>query len=297
MTSAVVVGAFACPACRSVFGQDAVRTTCLGCGRSFEKKDGIPVLVVEDETRDDAQAAYFDDAVDAEFEIERPRGLPRLYAWLLREKFRRGVVGLDLHGASALVVCGGSGMDAEFLAGAGAHVVSSDLSLGAARRAHERARRHGVRFEAIVADIERLPFADRSMDVVYVHDGLHHIHDPMAGLREMARVARKAVCVTEPADALVTSVAVKVGLALDREEAGNRVARLRLDEVRDTFERDGFRIARARRYAMFYRHEPGPAMRVLSRAPLLPLAVSGFRLADLVLGGIGNKLVVQAVRR
>ena len=296
MTGPVVLETFACPACRASISDGPGALACSGCGRAFRIEDGIPVLIVEDESRDEGQARYFDAAVDAEFEIERPSGRPRLYAWLLREKFRRGVAGLDLREASALVVCGGSGMDAEFLAGAGARVVTSDLSLGAARRALERARRHGVSFDAIVADVERLPFADRSVDVVYVHDGLHHIDDPLAGLREMARVARKAVCVTEPADALVTSLAVKAGLALEREEAGNRVARLRLDEVRDTLEREGFRIARARRYAMFYRHVPGPAMRALSRAPLLPLAANGFRLADLVLGGLGNKLVVQGLR-
>ncbi len=294
--STVLGGVFACPACHSSLDADAVRTRCPGCGRGFESEDGIPVFVVEDETHDADQAAYFDDAVDAEFETERPSGLPRLYAWLLREKFRRGVAGLDLHGASALVVCGGSGMDAEFLAGAGAHVVSSDLSLGAARRARERACRHRVSFEAIVADVERLPFADRSVDVVYVHDGLHHIEDPLAGLREMARVARKAVCVTEPADALVTSLAVKVGLALEREEAGNRVARLRLEDVRRVLEAEGFRVARASRYGMFYRHEPGPAMRMFSRPLFFRLATHGFGLANALLGRAGNKLSVVAVR-
>jgi ubiquinone/menaquinone biosynthesis C-methylase UbiE len=44
-----------------------------------------------------------------------------------------------------------------------------------------------------VADAERLPFPDRSIDVVYVHDGLHHLARPEAGLAEMTRVARLAV--------------------------------------------------------------------------------------------------------
>ena len=48
----------------------------------------------------------------------------------------------------------------------------------------------------IVADIEHLPFTDRSFDVVLVHDGLHHLEQPRTGLTEMARVASHWVSVT-----------------------------------------------------------------------------------------------------
>ncbi|MCA1571279.1 MAG: class I SAM-dependent methyltransferase [Chloroflexi bacterium] len=41
------------------------------------------------------------------------------------------------------------------------------------------ARRGG----AVVADVEHLPYADRSLDMVYVHDGLHHLSDPMVSPR------------------------------------------------------------------------------------------------------------------
>jgi hypothetical protein len=48
---------------------------------------------------------------------------------------------------------------------------------------------------------------------------------------------------------------------------------------------------------MVYRHEPGRAARLLSSRPLRPVvrfAIDGF---NALLGGIGNKLTVQAVRR
>src|SRR5205807_314906 len=135
------------------------------------------------------QANFFDREEAAEFEIIRPHGTPALYRWLLEEKFRRGVAGvisaLRGSGAMALVVCGGSGMDAEFLTSTGARVITSDISIGAAQRARERARRYGLPIMAIVADVERLPFRDRAVDLVYVHDGLHHLADPQNGLREM----------------------------------------------------------------------------------------------------------------
>ena len=91
----------------------------------------------------------------------------------------------------------------------------------------------------------RSRFATRSVDVVYVHDGLHHLDDPLAGLAEMARVARSAVCVSEPARAGITALAVRAGLALEREEAGNRVGRLDAEAVRPSFANEVSPSARA----------------------------------------------------
>ena len=285
--------ALRCPACES----DLQVLTCTACGRVYELRDGVPILVVHDAGEHAAaQARWFDEAVDPEWEIERPHGSPRFHRWLLAEKFRRSVTGLDLRGTSVLAVCAGSGMDAEFLARAGATVVAADISSGAAARTAERVRRFDLHVIPVVADVERLPFADRSVDVVYVHDGLHHLEDPIAGLREMARVARRAVCVSEPAQAAVTRAAVRAGIALEREEAGNRVARLTSADVVRVLAKDGFRVVRAERYGMFYRHEPGWPSRVLSSPGLFQLAKLGFRAANAVFGRFGNKLAVVAVR-
>jgi len=287
-----VIAELVCPACRGRL----VELACTDCGSAYEVIDGIPILISGDSESAAQQAAFFDDADDPEFEIERPFGLPGLYTWLLHEKYRRGTHGVSLRDRSALVVCGGSGMDAEFLARSGAEVISSDISLGAAKRALERSRRHGVPISAIVANAERLPFVDRSVDVVYVHDGLHHLENPLDGLAEMARVARHAVCVTEPSQAAVTALAVKLGISENVEEAGNRVARLTLSEVREILEGQSFRVARAQRYAMFYRHEPGPVMKGLSVPVVFLAARLAYRMANAVLAPVGNKLVVTAVR-
>jgi SAM-dependent methyltransferase len=287
---------FACPVCRGVFSGSGGSFECTGCGRHFTVEDGIPVLLAEGDSQRGAQMKYFDDEVDEEFEIERPTGTPRLYEAILREKFRLATRSVELRGAQVLVICGGSGMDAEFLAEAGANVVSSDVSLGAGRRARERAQRHGVDFSVVVADAEHLPFRDGSFDVVYVHDGLHHIDRPLVGLAEMARVARGTVCLTEPARSVATKFAVKLGLAQNVEDAGNRVARLTAEEVVDILGRDGFQVVSARRYAMFYRHEPKLPTRALSLRLLAPVVIAGLRVASAAAGPVGNKLVVTAVR-
>jgi glycosyltransferase involved in cell wall biosynthesis/SAM-dependent methyltransferase/uncharacterized protein YbaR (Trm112 family) len=310
---------FVCPLCRGPLQSAADAYRCDPCGRTYPIVDGIPIFLPDDtpaehdeldhlhpshdygaggDAHKAAQAEHFDRAVAEEFEITRPHGTPRLYRFLLQEKFRRATapIGPHLVGASALTVCGGSGMDAEFLARAGAVVTSSDISLGAARRTQERARRYGLDIAPIVADVERLPFTDGAFDLVLVHDGLHHLDQPQVGLAEMARVATQWVSITEPARAVATSIAVRAGVALDREESGNRVARLTPAEVAGVLRTAGFRPIVMERYAMYYRHEPGWVFRALSRSGIFPLVRAGWKAANALIGRFGNKMVVVAVR-
>jgi glycosyltransferase involved in cell wall biosynthesis/SAM-dependent methyltransferase len=248
--------------------------------------------------RKDAQARHFDRPREEQFEIDRPHSTPGLYRFLLAEKFRRSVspIRSRLPGASALTVCGGSGMDAEFLSRAGASVTTSDLSLGAAIRAKSRAARFGLSIRSIVSEVEHLPYADRSVDLVAVHDGLHHLEDPYAGLAEMARVARRWVVVTEPARASITRLAIRLGLALEKEEAGNQVARMEPSEVASFLEARGFTIVRSERYAMYYPHHPGRVFRILSQPVVFPVVRLGWRLGNALFGRFGNKMVVLAER-
>jgi ubiquinone/menaquinone biosynthesis C-methylase UbiE len=263
-------------------------------------EDGIPVLLPpsDGDAWKEQQADFFDQADDA-YEISRPHGAGSLYSWLLGEKFRRSLAGLgaDAGGSLALTVCGGSGLDAEYLARAGFRVIASDISLEAARRTRKRAERHGLAIAPVVADVERLPFRDRSVDLVYVHDGLHHLEAPLNGLSEMLRTARSSVSVNEPARAQATLLAARIGLAEHYEDAGNFIARMDLDELESVVRRAGFEVVRSERYAMLYRHVPGRVSRLLSSPGLFGVARNGLRLLNAVAGGHGNKMTLQAVRR
>ncbi len=301
-----LVELLACPVCRAPLGGDLDGLECEACGARYPLESGVPILLTP--AADDARAAgsshkktqmaFFDADPADDFGVTRPRGAPALHGWLLEEKFRRSVLGLEdlLPGCTALTVCGGSGLDAEFLTRAGARVVLTDISLGVLRQAAERARRFGLDFDLVVADAENLPFRDGSVDVAYVHDGLHHLERPALALAEMARVSRRAVSVSEPARAFATAVAVRLGLAEHREEAGNVVGRLTLAEIVSELAAHGFGSIAPHRYAMYYRHWPGRAVRLLSRSRLLGLATRGFLVANRLAGGLGNKLAVQTIR-
>ena len=303
-----------CPLCRLALhrldGPDG-RWLCRECAWTGPTTSGIPVLLpqpamAEHDELDHphshghkvAQAAHFDRPGEEAFEIARPHGAPRLYRFLLSVKFRRAIGSIRPHlvGASALTVCGGSGMDAEFLARAGAAVTTSDLSHGAATRAVARSNRYSLGLESIVADVEHLPFADKSVDLVAVHDGLHHLGNPYLGLSEMARVARRWVVVTEPARASITRLAVRLGLAVDTEEAGNRVVRMEPSEVAAFLQARGFVVLRAERYAMYYPHRPGAVFNLLSRPVVFPVVRAGWRVVNALVGQFGNKMVVVAER-
>lgn len=48
------------------------------------------------------------------------------------------------------------------------------------------------------ADASRLPFADRTFDLVVLRNVLHHVMHPAAALTEAVRVSRNALMITEP---------------------------------------------------------------------------------------------------
>jgi SAM-dependent methyltransferase len=69
--------------------------------------------------------------------------------------------------------------------------VAADVSPLMLRRARAEAERRGIHWiEFVEADVEALPFEDRSFDVVVTYTGLHCFPDPPAAIAEMARVLR-----------------------------------------------------------------------------------------------------------
>lgn len=69
--------------------------------------------------------------------------------------------------------------------------VAADLSPVMLRRARAGADSRGIHWiENVEADVETLPFEDRSFELVVTYTGLHCFPDPPAAIVEMARVLR-----------------------------------------------------------------------------------------------------------
>jgi SAM-dependent methyltransferase len=62
-----------------------------------------------------------------------------------------------------------------------------------------RAQRLEGAAPCVAASAESLPFGDQSFDAAMAFSTVHHWHDPIAGLREMRRVARRVVVFTHDA--------------------------------------------------------------------------------------------------
>lgn len=246
----------------------------------------------------DRQQKYFDQIEDEEFEITRPHGSGRLYTFLMKQKFSRALQALPfgISGIKVLNICCGSGMDAEFLTQRGAKVTVLDISHGAIQRTLERGKRFGFRVLSTVGDAEHLPFPDESFDMVFVHDGLHHLPLPQSGIREMARVSRRAVLITEPANAAVTNLAVKLGLAEVYEEAGNYVYRFTKKELQSLFAREKMEMLTFQRYLMYYHHQPKKYYKVFDNPIMLALAKLLFHSSNFLFGRFGNKLCCVGVK-
>ena len=100
----------------------------------------------------------------------------------------------------------------------------------------------------------------------------------------------------EPAQAAATRLAVRAGLSEEQEDAGNRIERLRPDDVAAEIERAGFQVAA---HVPLRDGLPGPPglarCSTLSRAAL-PVSRAGMTLFNRVAHGVGNKFTIQAVR-
>ncbi len=102
------------------------------------------------------------------------------------------VMGFDqVAGARLLEVGCGMGTDLLQFARGGAHVTGVDLVPRSLEITRHRFQIYGERGDFLVADAERLPFADDSFDVVYSNGVLHHTPGTDCAVGEIHRVLRR----------------------------------------------------------------------------------------------------------
>jgi len=205
-----------------------------------------------------------------------------------------GLVGQSLRGKNVLNVCCGPGMEAEYFADLGARVSALDISLGALKGGRIRSKRFGFELRSLVADAENLPFRPESFDFVFTHDGLHHLPHPEKGIAEMVRVAKTGIFFTEPADAFITRLAVRLGFSANYEESGNLVRRLSVCRLKTLFGQLGLNSSRFLRYGMWYSHYPPKWFLLFENELLFGSFKAFFYLGNSMFGRFGNKLVAVA---
>jgi ubiquinone/menaquinone biosynthesis C-methylase UbiE len=108
------------------------------------------------------------------------------------ERIRRLVAAAHLTGNERVLdIATGPGYIAEAFARCAREAVGVDLTDAMLALARERTKERGVcNVSFQTADAQNLPFEDRTFDVVVCRLALHHLQEPLAVLREMARVCR-----------------------------------------------------------------------------------------------------------
>jgi SAM-dependent methyltransferase len=311
-----VLAALCCPNCRRRDGVEPglvatdAALTCERCGAAYPIVDGIPVFlseaIVAAEPKHDAdetdrqkwqQKNWHDQYGHTEWNIVDPHHAPLKKYCLYRQMGAAAeMMPPALRPRLVLNVCCGSGLEAEYFAGRlHVPVVGTDISMGMVRNAVARASRAGYPFVGIAADSENLPFRSRSVDLAVVLHGLHHLADPPAGLREMARVSSGAILAFEPATSGIREVMMRVGVVSRIEESGN--------VSYDFSEQSGFdQLLRESGFdRVLYRRELWSLLlSEMKPANVWPLRVIGERMFDLLHVSIGKwwgtKLTVVAWR-
>jgi ubiquinone/menaquinone biosynthesis C-methylase UbiE len=135
--------------------------------------------------------------------------------WFASEVLRQ-LQGRNLiaHDHEVLAVCAGES-DRRLLSGLGfSHVTLTNVDVQTGTSAHDGAGAAGA-WE--VADVQALPYPDRSFDFAFVSDGLHHCRSPHRAITEMCRVARLGIIVVESRDSLAVRAARRIGITGDYE--------------------------------------------------------------------------------
>lgn len=184
-----------CPSCRAgelvPAANDSEAVICKTCDATYPHALGITDFVSRSDTigagsaTDAAQAHYWE-----EEEIYRPYDhvVAMGFARQRAEYVRRTVPFSEI--CTALDVGSGNGMSTHCLQDDLDVIYSLDYSKHLLQESPARVR--------LRADAYRLPFRDKSVDLVYSWELLHHVHEPWTVLAEMKRVARRYIFFFEP---------------------------------------------------------------------------------------------------
>ncbi len=169
----------ACPACRGDLDAERAGFACRGCGRVWPIVDGIPRFV---------DSEHYVQNFGYEWRRHRKTQFDSARSRISEREFREktGLGPEDVRGKLVLDVGVGTGRYADVVARWGGSVVGVDLSQ-AVLTARENLARQGERAFIAQADLFKLPFKEKTFDIVYSIGVLHHTPSTRDAFRTIAR--------------------------------------------------------------------------------------------------------------
>jgi len=110
---------------------------------------------------------------------EARRALPFLARWF------------DVRAARVLELGAGRGGKGIAYASEGMHVTALDVDVPALTLGARAAEKHDLAIRFLAGDGARLPFPNETFDAILLDSVIEHVHDPLAVLRECARVLKR----------------------------------------------------------------------------------------------------------
>ena len=167
----------------------AGRLTCSGCAREYAIRDGVPRLAEVDRL----PAASVTNRTASSFGFLWATSEDDESAFQMEpHHFSRMAETLGLAPPVGLILDAGCGEGIDVIQHAqrqGCEVIGAELSDGGCATTFRRTVRLPCA-HVVQADVTRLPFADGTFRLAYSFGVLHHVADPRAAMREIARVTQ-----------------------------------------------------------------------------------------------------------
>jgi len=179
-----------CPFDKSKLTVEQTKFVCLRCQREFRVSGRIPVMLdsrlIQEEERKKEEMEIFDNLNSYQDFMNRA------YLKGLKEDTLNSLLSFDLQDKDILEIGAGISLFADKLVEKN-RVVLTDINITLLNQCSDSC-------DLVVTDAEKLPFADKSFDFVYLVGVLHHLPDQTKGLKEIKRVLKEEgkVFISEP---------------------------------------------------------------------------------------------------
>lgn len=178
-----------CPRCKTKLACEKSAYICKKCNHEYQVKNDIPIFIPPNMSKFKKEEAEFQSGTSSEFtEVHR---LDTLRIKYLHDDFLAPLFGLAKSSLVLEVGCG-TGKDFSKVAKSGQNVIGVDISYEMCMNVQKKIQEDGFENETFfsVADAEELPFESNLFDAVYMVASLHHLEDPLSGLKEMSRCVK-----------------------------------------------------------------------------------------------------------